>query len=75
MCLYKTLLKKNTVKGYCRNICFNEGFVCNRNVNNCITLLSEDSTNSIKVETRTKQSCKILIDILYCRYLLLTLKF
>ena len=22
-------------KGYCRNICFNEGFICNRNFSNC----------------------------------------
>ena len=44
-------------KGYCRNICFNEGF-------NCAALLSENSTNSLKAETRTKPSCKTLIDIL-----------
>ena len=29
-----------------------------------IALLSENSTNSLKVKTRTKRSCKILIDIL-----------
>ena len=26
-------------KGYCRNICFNEGFVCNRNFKNCATTI------------------------------------
>ena len=55
-------------KGYCRNICFNEGFVYNRNFNNCAALLSENSkknsTNSLKLEPRTKRSCKILIVIL-----------
>ena len=30
-----------------------------------IALLSKNSTNSLKVETKTKQSCKILIDILW----------
>ena len=34
-----------------------------------IALLSENSTNALKVETRTKQSCKILNDILYLSFL------
>ena len=51
-------------KGYCRNICLNEGFVCNCNFKNCAALLRGNSTNSLKVERRTDQSCIILIDIL-----------
>ena len=34
------------------------------NFNNCAMLLRENSTNSLKVEKRPNQSCKILIDIL-----------
>ena len=49
---------------YFLNICFSEGFVCNCNFNNCSALVRENSTNSLKVEKRTNQSCKILIDIL-----------
>ena len=45
-------------KGYCLNICLNEGFVCNRNFNN-IAMPSENSTNSLKVETRAEQSSKM----------------
>ena len=33
-------------KGYCRNICFNEDFICNRNFNNSAALLSENLTNT-----------------------------
>ena len=51
-------------KGYSRNICFNEGFVCNRYFNNSAALLRENSTNSLKVETRTNHRCKILIEVL-----------
>ena len=40
-------------KGYGRNICFNEGFVCTAILT--IALLSENLTNSLKVETRAKQ--------------------
>ena len=29
-------------KGYCRDDCFDEGFVYNRNFNNCAALLSEN---------------------------------
>ena len=47
-------------KGYCQNICFNKGFVCNRNFNNCAAELNENSTNSLKVETRTKQSALLI---------------
>ena len=50
-------------KGYCQNITFNVGFVRNRNFNSCAALLSENSTNSLKLEPKTKQSCKILIVI------------
>ena len=46
---------------YCRNDCFNKGFVGNRNFNNCAALPSDNSTNSLKLEPRTKQSCKVLI--------------
>ena len=50
-------------KGYCLDICFNEGFVYNRNF--CAVLLREKiAANSLKVEMETKQSCKVLIDIL-----------
>ena len=51
-------------KRYCRNISFNKGFVCNHNFNNRGALLSENWTNSLKLEPRTKQSGKILIAIL-----------
>ena len=51
-------------KGYSRNVYFNQSFVCKRNFNKSAALQCENSTNSSKVETRTKQSCKILIDIL-----------
>ena len=37
-------------KGNCRNICFNEGFVCNCNFNNCAALLSENLTHSLKLD-------------------------
>ena len=47
-------------KGYRQNTCFIEGFVCNRNFNNCPALPSENSTYSLKVETRTTQSRKVL---------------
>ena len=42
-------------KGFCRNICFDEGFVCNRNFNNCAALLDENSRNSLKAEKRTNR--------------------
>ena len=41
----------------------------NQNFNNFATLLSENSTNSLKVKRRTKQSSKILIDLLYISFL------
>ena len=56
-------------KGYCRNICFNEGFVCNLNFDIFAALLRENSTNSLKVEMRAKRSSKILIVILYITFL------
>ena len=49
-------------KGYCRNICFNENLFVTAIIT--IALLSENLTNSLKVETRTKLSRKNLIDIL-----------
>ena len=41
-------------KGYYQNICFNEGFVGNRDFNNCAALRSENSNNSLKLETSTE---------------------
>ena len=40
-------------KGFCRDICFNEGFVCNCIFNNRVMQRSENSTNALKFETRT----------------------
>ena len=39
-------------KGCCQDICFNDGFVCKSNFNNCAALSCENSTNSLKVKTR-----------------------
>ena len=47
------------IKGHCRNSYFNKGFVCNYDFNNCAALLSENSTNSLKVETRTHRYLQI----------------
>ena len=35
---------------YSRNICFNKGFAGKRNFNNCAALLSENSTNFLKLK-------------------------
>ena len=48
-------------KGYSTNICFNKDFVFSRIFYNCAALLSEISTNSLRLEPRTKRCCKILI--------------
>ena len=37
--------------GFCRNICFKEGFIFNRNFNNCDAMLTENSLNPLKAET------------------------
>ena len=51
----------------CQIICFNDNFVGNRSFNNCAA--EQILTNSLKVEKITKQSSKILIDILYIPFL------
>ena len=47
------LLLKSKQKVTVKIMYFNEGFVCNRTFNNRPAVLSENSTNSLKVETKT----------------------
>ena len=54
-------------KRFSRSICFIEGFVCYCPVNNFAA--KQNSTNSVKLEPRIKQSCKILIVLLWIPFL------
>ena len=60
-------------KGYCQNIWYNDGFVRNRNFNNCAALLSENLINSSKVEARNRKRCKFWLK--FHKYLFQAFKF